>query len=343
MNVEKRIQDNTEMYQEDVFSRGRLIPSNKEQRDLTQKWILPYKEDIVREAKILRVAADRELLKRPAIKISSRYYKRRYPIGCCHHIRTAVFDRMKKALYDRSMPGMQAVRSFVREGGVLQGFWGIDNNAYFQNAIQIGTSILDVANDTVSPAKDPVVFYEDMDSSPLKRIESFEEFAAIVSKYWGADVYPNIYFPELAPIFPLITISPEKDTTAGKLSPYLSFEKDVSDLLLSNIYTTRRNELFGLAAHFLFEGPYAHKRLPEKVLKKLMDSGLKRFNQPRYNVFRLTTDPEEAKEIFARFHVNKSNPEEANRAVSEALAEAREKYPQGLRLSEFVLERIDLS
>jgi len=187
---------------------NRLLPPTPEQTELTRRWILEYRDLILSDVQVLRERADKKLLRDPKVRAQTRQWDRPYPLGYCGEIRNEVMDQLQGGMLDRGHPGLQAVKSFVREGGVIQPFWGIDSQKYFQNAIQIGDSILDVANDTVDRSKPPIVFYPSVAEAPIKRIEDFGEYASVAESYWNYDVYPNIYLPAFAPIFPYVVIEP---------------------------------------------------------------------------------------------------------------------------------------
>ena len=219
----------------------------------------------------------------------------------CGTIVVAVFEKMQNEMQDRSLPGLQALKGFVRQGGLIKPFWGIDKDIYFQNAIQIGDSILDVANDTVDPSKPPLVFHPNVGDSQLRSIENFTEFAHVAEKYWNADVYPNIYFPELAPIFPVISIDPPK----GKFrATTLRLDNDALNVDLENFATVDDDHMFGLSSGFLFKSPYSGKRLPREMEEALFNGDmLKRLQKLRPNgMYRVTNDPYEARKAIESFN-----------------------------------------
>ncbi len=285
----------------DSHLESRLIIPDETQKGLTERWVLPYQEAIVEDVAGIRKEVDRDLLKDPEIRAAMRFWDRKYPEGMCGDITVAVIEKLHGQMHDRSQPGLQALKNFVRQGGVMHGFWGVDKGVYFQNAIQIGNAILDVANDTVDRTKPPVVFHPHIDSAPIKNIEDFTEFATVAESYWKADVYPNIYFPHLAPVFPAVSIIPPR---GGMQDEWLQLETDPLNLVFQNATTLRDNHMFGLSSDFIFKSPYSEKRLPEAMLSALFESALvKRIQAQRPGgMFDLTADPDKAKEVIQSFH-----------------------------------------
>lgn len=131
-----------------------------------------------------------------------------YPLGRCLEIRDAVFA----ALQDRvnaPRSGMDTtIAGFLRAGGGARRIWGVLRDTYFQNAIQLGSWYVDVANDTVVPTKPPVEVLP-IEAAGMVAIRDYAHFAAIAEKYWHVQVYRNAVFPRLAAIFPLICVNAE--------------------------------------------------------------------------------------------------------------------------------------
>ncbi|KND49734.1 MAG: hypothetical protein AB203_01450 [Parcubacteria bacterium C7867-008] len=318
------------------FPEHRLIPSSERQKELTAEWILPYEEVILEDARDIRKQVDRSLPRTEKIRERSKKFDRPYPKGFCGEIRNAVLEDMKLAMMDRSKPGMQALRGFVRQGGVIQPFWGIDNGMYFQNAIQIGDAILDVANDTVDTSKEPVVFYPNQSEAPIKRINNFTEFADVAESYWDTEVYPNIYLPHLAPLYPVLILH-----RAGKgkqKSDRLYLEQGVSDLMVDNLRSVTKDDLlFGLSSNFLFKSPYSEKRLPDDILEAMFSNEvIKEVQGKRPDAFATTTDPEIARQEFHRFHKGA----DINTVYPRYVKEAEEMRRNGYALAGFPIAKI---
>jgi hypothetical protein len=279
--------------------RGRLIPPVPRQVELTRKWILPNIALILKDAYLLRREVDKELSRDPAILKRVADFEAQYPYGLCKPIRDAMLERIKAGMVEGRSQGLRILREFALDGGIIQPFWGIDKNMYFQNAIQIGDSVLDAANDTVNIKKDSVILYPSTRESAIRRIESFEEYAGVAEKYWHSDIYPNIYFPALAPVFPIISIKPVKE---GR--HILVLEADTGDLHFKNMFTEYRGHALGLSSLFLFESSYAAKRLPEHALESFLGGSiLPQLQKKNPRIYRAADDPLHAAREFERFHL----------------------------------------
>jgi cytidyltransferase-like protein len=135
-----------------------------------------------------------------------------YPLGQCLEITQAVQRQARAWLEAATVPelgdaaavGLAHLRTFLTAGGELRLVWGVLREQYFQNALQLGAWYVDVANDTVDPAKPPVDILPFAESG-LVAVADFAHFARIARAYWGAAIYPNHLFPALAPWLPLLS------------------------------------------------------------------------------------------------------------------------------------------
>ncbi len=234
------------------------------QNELTEKWILPNRELILNDLFRLRKKVDDMLSNDAKVIAELSRWKKAYPIGLCAEIRNAMLDQLVEEMKDPETEGIKVLQNFVKAGGSIVPFWGVDKDRYFQNAIAMGTAVIDVANDTVDPYKKPIIFYPSFEKSSIKLIQSFSKVAEIDEKYWDYDVYPNIYFPELAPLFPILAI-----VTAYKGEEAVDaviLQQDFVDVHERNICTVKNNHVCGLAHDFIFTSAYKDKRLPEGLL-----------------------------------------------------------------------------
>lgn len=142
-----------------------------------------------------------------------------YPYGRCEEITRAVFGRLAARLKRPSHPLEDTILAFSRSGGIVRTVWGALRRQYFQNALQLGALYVDVANDTVVVTK-PKIEILPMAESGLEPLRDLEHFSEIAAVYWGASVYANTLVPSLAPILPLVTVSP------GRLAPALQSASD---------------------------------------------------------------------------------------------------------------------
>lgn len=77
------------------------------------------------------------------------------------------------------------------------------------NALQYGNWIIDAANDTADTSKYPVTVLKIQDSN-TRNPRNHEDLCTILEKYWTVKCFPNVYYPELAPFFPVIFTQDEK-------------------------------------------------------------------------------------------------------------------------------------
>ncbi|MEQ8335401.1 hypothetical protein [Nisaea sp.] len=129
-----------------------------------------------------------------------------YPLGRCRELRDAVYDRLVADIHQPRCATSLALLSFIRAGGIGRKIWGVLRDSYFQNAMQFGIFYVDVANDTVNPAKPPIEILS-LGKSGMVPVADFFHFARIAESYWNSDTYANTAFPGLAAFFPMICVS----------------------------------------------------------------------------------------------------------------------------------------
>ncbi|SFC17741.1 hypothetical protein SAMN05216344_110131 [Polaromonas sp. OV174] len=173
--------------------------------ELTRKYLQPSLTQLEACLLAVRVGLDPELRHLRPVKLGKPY-----PLGQCLEIAQAVEQRLR-VVTESSLPadaanGLRALRAFQRAGGTFRQVWGDLRGQYFQNAFQVGTLYVDVANDTVTPTK-PKVEILPFDEAQFFPIRDFGHFRQIARRYWGDEVYPNHVLPKLAPHCPLINVS----------------------------------------------------------------------------------------------------------------------------------------
>lgn len=246
----------------------RFVEPNEEQKQLTEKWILSNIEAFLEAVLLLRDQLDERLMRDPKIMKQIRDREHVYPYGLCLELRDEMLDQMKIAAENPVHPGMKCFASFILEGGLVRPFWGIDKGLYFENAIQIGSSILDVANDTVDMDKQKIAFYPSLEESTIKPVETFEEFARVGELYWKQEMYPNTILPSLAPIFPLLFIEKRK-VFGGRYARILRLQTNATDLHYLNFYTVSGGRRCGLSHQLLFNSEFRHRQLPEELKRNI--------------------------------------------------------------------------
>ena len=186
-----------------------VLPDSEPLRALTDKYITSHVDDIVRDMFELRREADAHF--RLAIAkgaglaadAGTNAKSANYPVSFCLEITRHMLTLMSREPAPAHMTGLKAMHDFVRAGGPVKRVWGALRGGYFQNAIQVGTFYLDVANDTVNVNK-PKVEMLPMASANFNNIGSYFEFARVGEAYWQARILPNIWFPNIAPFLPAI-------------------------------------------------------------------------------------------------------------------------------------------
>lgn len=180
-----------------------LNPST--QRALTEKFLLPK----IMELEIYLLEVRTQLDAKLEI-IQPNKLGKYYPLGQCLEIAEAVQKRLLEiAVSDipsNAIAGFTAMSKFLREGGIFRQVWGDLRGQYFQNAFQLGTLYIDVANDTVVATKPKVEILQFADAQFIP-ISDFNHFTEIANRYWEVETYSNHVLPALAPYCPLIHVN----------------------------------------------------------------------------------------------------------------------------------------
>lgn len=244
-----------------------LNRSDVEQVELCRAYILPKIEEILADMRTIRQQVDKECGDK--LQAEKNVSSKEYPIGYCKYIRDEVFSRIEENIENDGFPGVQAIAEFVENGGLVNKIWGVDSEKYFQNAIQLGSCILDVANDTVDPEKEPVVLYKSLKESPIKQLSNYEQFADVIEAYWGFYVVPNLYLPNLAPCVPFLCLRQDKESgfVVVQISDMM-FHISLIDLTESLDPDAKHH--FNLAHDFIFKSKYSNRRLPAWLQKHLL-------------------------------------------------------------------------
>ena len=171
-------------------------------RELTEKYRQPKLPEIEAFLLEMRQLVDADLSKR-----SPQKYGKPYPVSQCLEISKAMKTLVETVdanlLSGPVLAGCLALRRFLAAGGEMRRVWGDLRGSYFQNAFQIGTLYVDVADGTVVPTK-PNVEILPFEQSGLSAIKDYGHFARITESYLSVKAWPNHVFPEFAPFFPLL-------------------------------------------------------------------------------------------------------------------------------------------
>jgi hypothetical protein len=178
-----------------------VVDDDPLQAELTEKRLVPEMGMIVDGVRRIREIVDKRFLATMKQSGPSAAYgvlsHRDYPVGFCGIIRDTIFD-----VLDRS-PMFTALQ---QEGVLLKKIYVILEGQYLQNAIQLGELYLDVANDSVDPRKEKIVLRHLRDVQ-YTCFDDYDDCFRVAESYLNIRLYPNLLFPQIAPILPMFAIA----------------------------------------------------------------------------------------------------------------------------------------
>jgi hypothetical protein len=186
-----------------------IAPVDAAQAALTQRCLADQTEALMAYCLALRREVDTALATRYPMAAGKAY-----PYGRCEEITREVYVRLLPRLKRPACSVEHALHDFMAQGGVVRTVWGVLRDQYFQNALQFGGLYVDVSNDTVVVSKPPVEILP-IEQSGLVPVRDLAHFRLTAERYWGATIYANHLLPTLAPLLPMVSVSP------GKLQPGL--------------------------------------------------------------------------------------------------------------------------
>lgn len=209
-----------------------------------------FREDIIRALYDFRLHHV-DVIARKSLKEQGPERVTKYPIGECSWIRNRVLDHIKRATrsYNPDMPWVSPM--IVR----FRPVYGIQGEKTFQNAIQAGNWIIDWAKDTVDRTRYPVTVLHVHDSW-LRNMHNHADFADVFERYQWVQSFPNVYYPNLAPFFPIIFVDIDGSVWFGTNMP--------QRLDMMGIF-----EDFQSAENFIFDSDFANRRLTKEQQSKL--------------------------------------------------------------------------
>lgn len=213
-----------------------IAPFTPAQAELTARWLGPLGDGLFQYCRALR--ADIDQLLAPRLPAAAG---KPYPYGRCEEITQQVYALLQERLRQPAHDVERALLGFVHAGGLLRSVWGVLREQYFQNALQMGTLYVDVSNDTVFVEKPPVEILP-MEASGLVPVRDLAHFRQTAERYWVATLYANHLVPTLAPLLPVVSVSP------GRLLPGLQSACDYMIELM-------RRDGFRQAEAWLRDGP----------------------------------------------------------------------------------------
>ena len=141
-----------------------------------------------------------------------------YPLGFCGVIRDQVLARLVAD---------DTFRKLIGPDVVLKKIFVLLKGVYFQNALQLVNLYVDVANDTVFIDK-PKIEWLRIADTPFENADSWSSVAAVGSRYYEVELYPNLLFPLAFPAAPFFAIR-----SSGRIDFFqaqdILFLKDLGD------------------------------------------------------------------------------------------------------------------
>ncbi len=217
-----------------------IVPPDDLQNQLTKE-IRPHLPEIEAVLRNMRIDFDEIIAEQQK---TNSDFAHNYPIGWCRTITDVIVD------YHHQEP---FIVDFIEKGGVFKLVYGINKNGAFQNAIQMGNLILDVSGNTVDSKQSPVSI-SSIEEYGLEMIDSLEDYFQVQESYRGKRIFPNIYYPQIAPVIPAFSIGPEGTLSFSPSEAIPRFKNYLSN--------------YEWAENYLFCGKNDH-RLPKVYLKRL--------------------------------------------------------------------------
>ncbi len=237
-------------------ARDGQIKRTPQQIELTAKWLKPVAPQLFEKATAYRRLVDEEFRKNHPISgkelslAVGEIHPSLYPLGYCRLIRDEVWTHLSND------PLIKKLRS---RGLLWKKVYFILESRCFQNSIQCGDYLLDVAEDTLD------VRYAPIDLSPLdtweyENLEDWSRYAAIAEIYYGLKIYPNFYFPLIFPLVPFLAVR-----STGRID--LLYQQDT-------LFFMDLGENWRRAQNLLKDSSWMQRRLPadyETLLQKLCE------------------------------------------------------------------------
>lgn len=294
----------------------KAIFDNPKQIEISEKHLSDLMLDVIQLVWTIRDKIDESFFKKLWLNKQNIDYtqhkhwlirdKNFYPIWFCDDIRNHTFNILnswKIEFIDELKKNWTIIKSI---------YWIYDKN-FFHNAIQFWDYFLDVWNDSVEINQEKISCSRLWDSL-FENFDNYSDYCDIVQDYRKVEVYPNIYFPELAFIFPFFIINNFK----------LEFIWQHTALIFKDAL-----DWFKEARNFIFNSKYSNKRLNDEQIKilesykeKLLDNwvelNIKELkNKKRYidiselndNIIRvIIVNSENKRKLINSLEINLNNP-----------------------------------
>lgn len=160
-----------------------------------------------------------------------------YPIWFCNDIRNRAFSVLNSWKFD-------LINKLKNEWTIFKQIYWTYDMKYFQNAIQIGDYYLDVSNDTVDPSKEKID-YSRLNESLFRNFSNYSDYCDVIESYRKAEVFPNIYFTEIAFSYPFFVLHNGKiefiwHHVSLMFSDAINWFKDAMDFIFNSKYSNKR-------------------------------------------------------------------------------------------------------
>jgi hypothetical protein len=279
------------------------------QASLTAQYLLPALPALETCLLVVRAALDLDLRALQPVKLGKPY-----PLGQCLEIAKAMYKRLR-SVEDASLPssaavGLRALRAFQNAGGAFRQVWGDLRGQYFQNAFQVGTLYIDVANDTVTPTK-PKVEILPFHEAQFVAIQDFAHFSRVARRYWQHEIYPNHVLPHLAPHCPLIHVSPNGRVTVHEATQYMlamtrakAFHPSEAALRLPPMPQVLFDQVCSALQGHAYPLPSTPEQGRQQALHHCRQYRTKRWHQAPKLVDGVIHDVQQVNKQLARWHYN---------------------------------------
>jgi len=175
------------------------------QKSLTQALVMPKIEKIMQDLSLMRDDFDQAFYKKHKQEIETKKNKNiyghidvlDYPIGFCQLIRDGLFDKFVQ---------LDVIKQLIQQGVICKKVYIILDDRYFQNAIQLGYLLIDVANDTANP-NEARIYYKSFDDLNYRNFYCYDKYFQIAEKYLNLKFYPNRLLPQIYNIYPVFALS----------------------------------------------------------------------------------------------------------------------------------------
>lgn len=220
------------------------IEVDSRQTQLSRQLMPSVRAELLERAQAVRRRVDEEFAKNSLVAgpkqtvANGETAPHLYPIGYCHWIT------------DLALPQLEAdplVKKLRGAGLTWRKVYFILQGRGFQNAIQCGDWLLDVAENALD-LRDAPVDLSPLDSFEWENLDGWPRYAEIAEIYYGARLYPNLYFPLAFPLAPFLAIR-----SNGRLD--LLYQQD-------NLFFLDLAENWRRARQLLTDSRWMERRLP---------------------------------------------------------------------------------